>query len=199
MFSSCHGKIAGQWFPPNRKKHLQKRSRPRYPIEMFPENPQGWPRVYAELPWAIAGGMQRSCMKFSQVTWCARRKRSGWVVFGGFGGWFLGAGCIRFAGLGQKFDIFSHQQSLFVGRKLKDGSFNTSTKMVVFKNSGHWRQMGRSYICYFFFFCSFGKDFGESNKYTRGKLHVPCTCGWERKTCWWRRSCTHFFTKVEAL
>ena len=76
-------------------------------------------------------------MKFSQVTWCARRKRSGWVVFGGFGGWFLGAGCIRFAGLGQKFDIFSHQQALFVGRKLKDGSFNTSTKMVVFKNSGH--------------------------------------------------------------
>ena len=127
-------------FPPNRKKAASETfERPRYPNwDGNPENPRVDPRVYAELPVSEkAGGMQRSCMKFSQVTWCARRKRSGLGGFRRFLGLLKGRGCIRFAGLGNNFHVISHQQSLFVGRKLKYGSFNTSTKMVVFKNSGH--------------------------------------------------------------
>lgn len=146
-------------FPPNRKKAASETfERPRYPNwDGNPENPRVDPRVYAELPVSEkAGGMQRSCMKFSQVTWCARRKRSGLGGFRRFLGLLKGRGCIRFAGLGKKFHVISHQQSLFVGRKLKDGSFNTRQRWLFLKTSGHsprvaMETMGRN-ICYFFSF-----------------------------------------------
>ena len=92
--------------------------------------PEGWPRVDLQnccVP-RLRGGMPRSCMKFSQVTWCARRKRSGWVVRR-FWGWWRG-GLYSFCRFGQKLDVISHQQSLFVGRKLKHWSFNARQRWL---------------------------------------------------------------------
>ena len=89
-------------FPPTEKRHLQKRSRPRYPIEMFPENPRVDPGVYAELPVSEKAGRHAKELHEIFSSYMVRQKkevRLGW--FSAFFGVGEGAGCIRFAGLGK--------------------------------------------------------------------------------------------------
>ena len=126
-----NGKIAGQWFPPNRKKASSETFAATVPNWDVSRKPEGWPRGLCR-----TAGQRKSGKACKGVAWNflklhgpPEERGPVGVVFGVFWGWWRG-GLYSFCRFGQKFDVVSHQQSLFVGRKLKDGSFNTRQRWL---------------------------------------------------------------------